>query len=59
VEQLRRAGAPMYRGDLLKGLTFPCQPISGKSILSGSMPFYKRIYTPGELLPNTGASRRG
>jgi hypothetical protein len=49
MEQLRRAGAPMYRGDLPKGLTFPCQPISGKSILSGSIPFYKRIYTPGEL----------
>jgi hypothetical protein len=34
--------------DLPKGLAFPFQPISGESILSGSMPFYKRIYSPGE-----------
>jgi hypothetical protein len=30
--------------DLPKGLTFPFPPVSGKNILSGSMPFYKRIY---------------
>jgi hypothetical protein len=29
--------------DLPKGLTSPFQPISGKSMLPGSMPFYKRI----------------
>jgi len=35
--------------DLPKGLALPFQPISEKSILSGSVPFYKRIYSPGEL----------
>jgi secondary thiamine-phosphate synthase enzyme len=30
--------------DLPKGLTLPFQSISGKNLLSGSMPFYKRIY---------------
>ena len=34
--------------DLPKGLTSPFQPISGKSIVIGSMPFYRRIYSPGE-----------
>ena len=35
--------------DLPKGLTFPFRPIPGKSLLSGSMPFYKGIYSPGGL----------
>jgi hypothetical protein len=34
--------------DLPKGPTFPSQFNSGKSVLSRSMPFYRRIYSPGE-----------
>jgi hypothetical protein len=30
--------------DLPKGLIFPFRPTSGKNLLSGSMPFYKRIH---------------
>jgi ABC-type cobalamin/Fe3+-siderophores transport system ATPase subunit len=37
--------------DLPKGPTFPFQPISGNGILSGCMPFYKRIYGVARQAP--------